>query len=77
MVTIKTVVPRRAETQGAASLTRSQKVISILLLLFYLAMIGITIATSPFVTSIQTEALTIEPATLLNIAAPFAGCRDP
>ena len=52
MVTIKTVVPRQAKTQGAASLTRSQKVISILLLLFYLAMIGITIATSPFVTSI-------------------------
>ena len=57
MVTIKTVVPRQAETPGTASLTKWQKVISILLLLFYLAMIGITIATSPFVTSIPSRSI--------------------
>ena len=48
MVTIKTGVPRRAETQGTVTLTRGQKVLGVCLLIFYLAMIGVTIATSPY-----------------------------
>jgi len=41
-------VPRRGETQDTESLTKQQKVIGVCLLLFYLAMIGVTIATSKF-----------------------------
>ena len=41
-------VPRREDTQDAANLTTKQKVIGVCLLLFYLAMIGVTIATSKF-----------------------------
>jgi len=41
-------VPRRAEIQDTESLTTKQKVIGVCLLLFYLAMIGVTIATSKF-----------------------------
>lgn len=36
-------------------LTKREKVIAVLLLLFYLAMIGVTIATSPFVSNIQSQ----------------------
>jgi hypothetical protein len=46
-VMIRTV-PRRGETQDTESLTKQQKVIGVCLLLFYLAMIGVTIATSKF-----------------------------
>jgi hypothetical protein len=48
MVTNRTVVPERAKTQGTVSLTNWQKVIGVCLLLFYLAMIVITIATLPY-----------------------------
>jgi hypothetical protein len=48
---IRTMVPRRAETQDRESLTKQQKVIGVCLLLFYLAMIGVTIATSKFNTA--------------------------
>ena len=55
MVTIKTVVPRRAETQDTVSLTKWQKVIGVCLLLFYLAMIVITIATLPYVADVTSR----------------------
>jgi hypothetical protein len=48
MVTNRTVVPQRAETQDTVSLTNWQKVIGVCLLLFYLVMIVITIATLPY-----------------------------
>jgi hypothetical protein len=44
--------PGPPETQDTASLTRGQKVIGACLLLFYLAMIAITIATLPFVADV-------------------------
>ena len=59
MVTTRTVVPRRAETQDTASLTKWQKVIGVCLLLFYLAMIVITIATLPYVANVAIPHLTI------------------
>lgn len=40
--------PRRAERQDTANLSKQQKVFGVCLLLFYLAMIGVTIATSKF-----------------------------
>jgi hypothetical protein len=55
MVKIRTVVPRRPETQDTASLTRWQKVIGVCLLLFYLAMIVITIATLPYVANVASR----------------------
>ena len=51
MTTIGTQAPKQEEIQGAVSLTMQQKVIGVLLLLFYLVMIGVTIATSSFVES--------------------------
>ena len=45
------VVPGREKTQDTVSLTKWQKVIGVCLLLFYLAMIVITIATLPYVTN--------------------------
>jgi hypothetical protein len=59
MVTNKTVVPRRSKTQDIVSLTNWQKVIGVCLLLFYLAMIVITIATLPYVTNVAIPHLTI------------------
>jgi hypothetical protein len=59
MVTNKTVVPRRSKTQDIVSLTNWQKVIGVCLLLFYLAMIVITIATLPYVANIAIPHLTI------------------
>ena len=41
-------LPRRVEKQDKADLTKQQKVIGICLLLFYLVMIVVTIATSKF-----------------------------
>jgi hypothetical protein len=52
MVTNRTVVPRRVKTQDTVSLTNWQKVIGVCLLLFYLAMIVITIATLPYVANV-------------------------
>ena len=49
MVASKTVVPSPPERQGR--LTNSQKAFGIVLLLFYLLMIGVTIATSPSITN--------------------------
>jgi hypothetical protein len=58
---IRTMVPRRAETQDdTANLTKQQKVIGVCLLLFYLAMIGVTIATSKF-NIVNPNTLTILP----------------
>ena len=53
-------VPRREDTQDAANLTTKQKVIGVCLLLFYLAMIGVTIATSKF-NIVNPNTLTIPP----------------
>ena len=54
MVTIKTVVPPPADTQG---LTSRQKAFGVFLLLFYLLMIGVTIATSPYVTNVGSRSI--------------------
>jgi hypothetical protein len=59
MVPNKTVVPRRSKTQDIVSLTNWQKVIGVCLLLFYLAMIVITIATLPYVANVAIPHLTI------------------
>jgi hypothetical protein len=59
MVTNKTVEPRRSKTKDIVSLTNWQKVIGVCLLLFYLAMIVITIATLPYVANIAIPHLTI------------------
>jgi len=59
MVTNRTVVPRRAKTQDTVRLTNWQKVIGLCLLLFYLAMIAITIVTLPYVANVDIPHLTI------------------
>ena len=59
MVTNRTVVPRLAKTQDTVSLTNRQKAIGVCLLLFYLAMIVITIATLPYVANVAIPHLTI------------------
>jgi hypothetical protein len=59
MVTNRTVVPRRTKTQNIVGLTKWQKVIGVCLLLFYLAMIVITIATLPYVANVAIPHLTI------------------
>ena len=59
MVTNRIVVPGREKTQDTVSLTKWQKVIGVCLLLFYLAMIVITIATLPYVTNVAIPHLTI------------------
>jgi hypothetical protein len=55
----RTVVPWPAKTPDTASLTRWQKVIGVCLLVFYLAMIVITIATLPYVANVAIPHLTI------------------
>ena len=59
MVTNRIVVPGQEKTQDTVSLTKWQKVIGVCLLLFYLAMIVITIATLPYVTNVAIPHLTI------------------
>ena len=59
MVTNRSEVPRRVKTQDTVSLTNWQKVIGVCLLLFYLAMIVITIATLPYVANVAIPHLTI------------------
>ena len=59
MVTNRIVVPGQEKTQDTVSLTNWQKVIGVCLLLFYLAMIVITIATLPYVTNVAIPHLTI------------------
>jgi hypothetical protein len=50
MVTTGTIVPRGRgpEPEGRAKLSKQEKLIGIGLLIFYIAMIGVTIATSPY-----------------------------
>jgi hypothetical protein len=55
----RTVVPWRAKTQETASLSNWQKVIGVCLLLFYLVMIVVTIATLPYVANVAIPHLTI------------------
>jgi len=57
MAASKAVAPRQTETEGAAGLTKGQKVLGVCLLLFYLAMIGITIATLPYVAKVESGAV--------------------
>jgi hypothetical protein len=57
MATSKAVVPRQMETEGTAGLTKGQKIIGVCLLLFYLATIGITIATLPYVAEVESKAV--------------------
>jgi hypothetical protein len=59
MVMNPTLVPRRGNTQETVSLTPWQKVIGVCLLLFYLAMIVITIVTLPYVSNFPIPHLTI------------------
>jgi len=59
MVTNRTVVPWRAKPEDTVSLTNWQKVIGVCLLLFYLAMIAVTIATLPYVANVAIPHLTI------------------
>jgi hypothetical protein len=59
MVTNRAVVPWRAQTHDTVSLTNWQKVIEVCLLLFYLAMIIITIATLPYFANVAIPHLTI------------------
>ena len=47
---IKTELPQRSEQQET-KLTNQEKIVGVCLLLLYLAMIGVTIATSPYVMS--------------------------
>jgi len=58
MDTNRTVVPRRAKTQDIVRLTKWQKVIGVCLLLLYIAMIVITIATLPYVANVEIPHLT-------------------
>jgi hypothetical protein len=57
MAMSKAVMPRQTEMEGTAGLTKGQKIIGVSLLLFYLAMIGITIATLPYVAEIESRAV--------------------
>ena len=59
MVTNRIVVPGQEKTQDTVSLTKWQKVIGVCLLLFYLAMIVVTIATLPYVANVAIPQLTI------------------
>ena len=56
MVTIRAVVPRREETQVTGSLTKREKGSQFYCCLF-IAMIGVTIATSPFVADLPTRSI--------------------
>ena len=57
MATSKAVVPRPTETTHTAALTYGQKIIGLCLLIFYVAMIGITIATLPYVADVENRAI--------------------
>jgi hypothetical protein len=57
MATSKAVLPQPPEAKHTAALTLGQKIIAVCLLLFYLAMIGITIATLPYVTDVENKAV--------------------
>jgi hypothetical protein len=46
-----------AKTPDPAGLTTAQKVIGLCLLLFYFAMIGVTLATLPYAASVQGQSL--------------------
>ena len=53
MARSKAVVPRQPEMEGATGLTKGQKVFGICLLLFYVAMIAVTIATLPYLANVE------------------------
>lgn len=55
MARSKTIVPRRPEMEGATGLTKGQKVFGICLLVFYLAMIAVTIATLPYLADVESR----------------------
>jgi hypothetical protein len=57
MATSKAVLPRSPEAKHTTALTRGQKIIAVCLLLFYLAMIGVTIATLPYVAEVENRAV--------------------
>jgi hypothetical protein len=57
MATSKAVVPRPTDTKHTTALTHGQKIIGVCLLLFYVAMIGITIATLPYVADVENRAV--------------------
>jgi hypothetical protein len=57
MVTIGKVVPRQGQTQGTVPLTRLQKAIGLCLLLMYVSLIVVTIATLPYVANIDANVL--------------------
>ncbi len=57
MLTIGKEVPRQAQTQDTGGLTRWQKTMGVCLLLFYLAMIVITIATLPYVANTTSRSI--------------------
>jgi hypothetical protein len=59
MVMNRTVGPWQPTTRETVPLTNWQKVIGVCLLLFYLGMIVITIATLPYVANIPIPHLTI------------------
>jgi hypothetical protein len=48
-------LPRHTHNEDTPGLTKAQKAIGICLLLFYLAMIGVTIATLPYVVHIESS----------------------
>ena len=52
MFTPKISAQRQADTHDVGTLTKRQKAIGICLLLFYLAMIAVTIATLPYVSDV-------------------------
>jgi hypothetical protein len=62
MATSKIVASRQAESEGTAGLTKGQKVIGVCLLLFYLAMIGITVATLPYAAGVDESRAVFERA---------------
>jgi len=66
MPTSKAVLRRETETEGVAGLTKGQKIIGVCLLLFYLAMIGITIATLPYIANGESRAVSKERAAHFN-----------
>ena len=61
MATIRAGEPQRAEIQDdPARLTKWQKRIGICLLLFYVAMIAVTIATLPYVANVVANRVSFE-----------------
>jgi hypothetical protein len=64
------------EAKHAAALTQGQKIIGVCLLLFYLAMIGVTVATLPYVTNLKTEPFSKEAAAHSDYWAVISACAN-